>query len=41
MFEAHGWEERGTSMMTSVQRHVAEDYEAIANFLNQYPVDIK
>ena len=41
MFEAHGWEERGTYMMTSVQRHVAEDYESIANFLNQYPVDIK
>ena len=33
MFEKHGWEERGSKMMTSVQKHVTNEYGSVENFV--------
>ena len=36
LFEAHGWPERGSSMMPIQQRRVAEVYGSVANFVRDH-----
>lgn len=36
MFQQHGWDERGSDMMRSVQRRVKESYGSVHDFVAQY-----
>lgn len=38
MFKHHGWPQRGTKMMPSVQRNVAEAYGSIESFVKHHEV---